>query len=422
MVKMKKIVGIIGLGYVGLPLAYIASVNNYKVIGIDTDEKKVNTVNNKKKIPIQLQELYKEEDLNVTASSDYNKLKEADIIVVCVPTPTIDNKPDTRILENVTESLSKVMKKNVLLIVESTVAPKMTRGIVEEGLKRHNIIINKDYDLAYCPERIDPGNKNYWVGNINRVCGASSKKALKEAIDFYSSIIDAKIIEMNSIEEAELVKVWENSIRNTFIAQSNLLAQICDAENMSVKNVIAGLNSKVEQFPLKIANPGIGPGGHCIPEDIHYLIDSIDMDIDMSLFKDSVNINESMPSYALNKLKKAALNNNDNLEDLNIVMLGISYKPNSDDTRRSQTIVLYNLIKEINKNTIYYDPIVEETDEDLDDILNNANVVIIGCAHDIFLNIDFSKYKNIKYVFDCWNKYNKKEIQELNVKHIGIGE
>lgn len=422
MVKMKKIVGIIGLGYVGLPLAYIASVNNYKVIGIDTDEKKVNTVNNKKKIPTQLQELYKEEDLNVTASSDYNKLKEADIIVVCVPTPTIDNKPDTRILENVTESLSKVMKKNVLLIVESTVAPKMTRGIVEEGLKRHNIIINKDYDLAYCPERIDPGNKNYWVGNINRVCGASSKKALKEAIDFYSSIIDAKIIEMNSIEEAELVKVWENSIRNTFIAQSNLLAQICDVENMSVKNVIAGLNSKVEQFPLKIANPGIGPGGHCIPEDIHYLIDSIDIDIDMSLFKDSVNINESMPSYALNKLKKAALNNNDNLGDLNIVMLGISYKPNSDDTRRSQTIVLYNLIKEINKNTIYYDPIVEETDEDLDDILNNANVVIIGCAHDIFLNIDFSKYKNIKYVFDCWNKYNKKEIQELNVKHIGIGE
>ena len=416
---MRK-VGIIGLGYVGLPLAYITSVNNYEVIGIDTDEKKIDTINSKKKIPIQLKNIYKEEDFNITASDDYNKLKDADIIVVCVPTPTINNKPDTRILEDVTERLSKVMKKHVLLIVESTVAPKMTRRIVEKGLERHNIIIDKDYDLAYCPERIDPGNKEYWVGNINRVCGAYNKKALKSAIDFYSSIIDAKIIEMNSIEEAELVKVWENSIRNTFIAQSNLLAQICDNENMSVKNIIAGLNSKVEQFPLKIAQPGIGPGGHCIPEDIHYLIDSIN--IDMSLFKDSVNINESMPRYALNKLRKAVLNNNDNLEDLNIIMLGISYKPNSDDTRKSQAIVLYNLIKEINQNTIYFDPIVEEENKSLDNILSNANVVIIGCAHDIFLNIDFGKYKNIKYVVDCWNRYNKKNIQELNINYIGIGE
>lgn len=418
---MKKIVGIIGLGYVGLPLAYITSVNNYKVIGIDTDEQKINTINNKKKIPIQLQEKYKEKDFDITASDDYNKLKDADIIVICVPTPTIDDKPDTRILQEVTESLSKVMKKNVLLIVESTVAPKMTRRIVEKRLEKHNIIMDRDYELAYCPERIDPGNKNYWVGNINRVCGASSKKALKESISFYSSIIDAKIIEMNSIEAAELVKVWENSIRNTFIAQSNLLAKICDNENMSVKNIITGLNSKVEQFPLKIAKPGLGPGGHCIPEDVHYLIDSIE-NVDMSLFRESVNINESMPNYALNKLKQIITDNKDNIEDLRIVMLGISYKPNSDDTRRSQAIVLYNLLKEINKNTIYFDPIVEEKETGLDNILNNVDVVIIGCAHDTFLNIDFNSHKNIKYVFDCWNKYNKKEIQELNINYIGTGE
>lgn len=416
---MKK-VGIIGLGYVGLPLAYISSVHNYEVIGIDNDEKKIDTVNNRKNIPIQLQNQNKNNDFNITASNDYNRLKDADIIVICVPTPTIGNKPDTTMLEDVTESLSKVMKKNVLLIVESTVAPKMTRNIVEKGLERHNIIINKDYELAYCPERIDPGNKEYWVGNINRVCGASNEKALQDAVDFYSSIIDAKIIKMASIEEAELVKVWENSIRNTFIAQSNLLAQICDNQNLSVKNVIMGLNSKVEQFPLKIANPGIGPGGHCIPEDVHYLINSTDTD--MSLFKDSVAINESMPSYALNKLRYATLSNNDRIEDLNMVMLGISYKPNSDDTRRSQAIVLYNLIKEVNKNIIYYDPIVEETDETFDNLLSNADMVIIGCAHDIFLNIDFSKYKNIKYVFDCWNRYNKKDIKELNINYIGIGE
>lgn len=416
---MKK-VGIIGLGYVGLPLAYIASVHNYKVIGIDTDEKKVSIINSKQKIPDELKNNYNKKDFNITASSDYNNLCDADIIVVCVPTPTIDNKPDVRILKSVTEQLKNVMKKNVLLIIESTIAPKMTRNIIEKGLAEADIKVNKDYDLAYCPERIDPGNKNYWVGNINRVCGAASKKALKRAIAFYHSIIDAKIIEMNSIEEAELVKVWENSIRNTFIAQSNLLATICDQEHMSVNNIIKGLNSKVEQFSLKIAQPGLGPGGHCIPEDIHYLINSFNAD--MSLFNDSVYINENMPNYALSKLKKITLQNHDNLENLNIVMLGISYKPNSDDIRRSQAIVLYDLIKKINKNIVYYDPIVEDTNEQLENLLSYANVVLIGCAHDIFLNINFSKYKNVKYIFDCWNKFNKKAIEKLNINYIGIGE
>ena len=417
---MKKNVGIIGLGYVGLPLAYITSVHNYKVIGIDTDKEKIDIVNKKKNIPVQLQKKYKKNEFDIIASNDYSKLKNTEIIVICVPTPTIDHKPDTRILEEVIDNISKVIKKNVLLIVESTVAPKMTRKIVEKGLEKHKIFVNKDYRLAYCPERIDPGNKEYWIGNINRVCGACNEKTLQDTVEFYSSIIDAKIIKMGSIEEAELVKVWENSIRNTFIAQSNLLAQICDQEDLSVKNVILGLNSKVEQFPLKIANPGIGPGGHCIPEDIHYLIESVDMD--MNLFNESVNINEKMPNYALNKLNQIIENNNDKLEKLNVVMLGISYKPNSGDIRKSQAIVLYNLVKKVNKKIVYYDPVVEETDENLDNILNNADVVIIGCAHDIFKKINFKKYKNIKYLLDCWNSYNKRDIQKLKINYIGIGE
>lgn len=428
MIKMKNIVGIIGLGYVGRPLAYLVASNEYEVIGIDTDIRKINDINNRKKLPIQLKEKYETQKYKIKASSDYNLLKKANIIIICVPTPTIDNKPDLSILNNVVDSLAKVMKKNTLLIVESTIAPGMTQKFVENKLNEYNFKINIDYDLAYCPERIDPGNKKYWVGNINRVCGASSKNAQEKAIKFYKRNINAEIISMNSIEEAELVKVWENSIRNTYIAQANLLAKICDKKNYSVKKVIEGLKSKTEQFIPNIAHPGIGPGGHCIPEDIHYLIQALeDNDIDMNIFKESVKINESMPNYALNKLINIIQSNKESIDQLNITMLGISYKPNSNDMRKSQAKVLLDMIKEKNPNVNYFDPIVDEQnldniDSDLEKILEKANVIILGCSHDIFKNIDFSKYKNIRYLLDCWNKYDKNTAITKEINYIGIGE
>jgi len=224
-----------------------------------------------------LTDIYKDYKKNLLLTNDYNELKNADIVIICVPTPTIDDVPDLSILNKVIESLAFVMKKGSLIIIESTIAPGMTRKYVQEKLYEINgLEINKDYELAYCPERIDPGNKKYWVGNINRVCGATSNDTLNKVCNFYEDIIDAKIIPMQSIEEAELVKVWENSIRNMRIAQANLLAKIADKYNFSVKRLINGLNSKVEQFGLSIAFPGIGPGGHCIPEDIHYLIKAVE--------------------------------------------------------------------------------------------------------------------------------------------------
>ena len=420
---MKNSIGIIGLGYVGLPLAYLAASKSYKVIGIDNDQNKIDYINNRNKVPKQIENKIKNMDL--IATSNYKKLNECEIIIVCVPTPTKNNKPDLSILSNVIEELAKTINKHFTLVIESTIAPGMTKKYVEDKLKKYgNLEIDKDYELAYCPERIDPGNKKYWVGNINRVVGSNSKKTLEKVSSFYQSIIDAEIVKMNSIEEAELVKVWENSIRNIFIAQSNLLAKICDETNMSVKNIINGLNSKVQQFPLNIASPGLGPGGHCIPEDIHYLIDSLnDKTVNTNLFKESIIINESMPKYALDKLQKITAYNNDDLKALNILLLGISYKPNSDDIRKSQALVLYNLIKEINNKIVYYDPIADKKEiSKLEELLKSSDIVIIGCSHDIFLNIDFSKYNNIKYLFDCWNKYNKEDIQKLGITYIGIGE
>lgn len=307
----------------------------------------------------------------------------------------------------------------------------MTNKYIKNALySKFGLKINEDYDLAYCPERIDPGNSKYWVKNINRVCGASSKKALNRTLEFYKSILKAEIIPMKSIEEAELVKVWENSMRNISIAESNLLAIICDKYGFSIKRILTGLNSKVSQFGLSLAYPGIGPGGHCIPEDIHYLIETSNNDIKVStkLLEEAVKINENMPQYVINKLTKEIEKDNREIEKMKILILGISYKPNSSDIRRSQALVLYNELRKINNNIEIYDPLVENIDtnylkeEEFLHYISEVDIIILSCAHNLFLNIDYTKYKNVKYVLDCWNKLDKEKILESGKKYIGVGE
>ena len=354
-----------------------------------------------------------------------------DIIIICVPTPTINNQPDLTILENVIRNIGDNIKKGCLIILESTVAPGMTYKYIRNHLFYNNKLkINEDYDLAYCPERIDPGNTKFWVGNINRVCGGASETALDRAMEFYKSIIKGKIIPMKSIEETELVKVWENSMRNISIAQANLLAIICDKYNFSVKRVLNGLDSKIEQFGLSLSYPGIGPGGHCIPEDIHYLIKTSNDDIKVNtgLLKEAVKINEGMPRYVFNKIVKEIDNDSNKIEKMKILILGISYKANLDDIRRSQALVLYNELKKINNNIAIYDPLVKNKsiklleEVEFEKYISKADIVILACAHEAFLRIDYTKYKNIKYILDCWNKLDKNKIISSGKKYIGVGE
>lgn len=423
-------IGIIGLGYVGTPLAYLTAFKGYNVIGLDNNDDVIEKINNRENIPNELKNKINDK-INLFATRDYSNLKNIDVIIICIPTPTINNIPDLTILKNVIKNIKGFIKRGCLIILESTVAPGMTKKYIENYLLEENgLKINYDYDLAYCPERIDPGNDKFWVGNINRICGGSSIKSLHRAVNFYKSIINGKIIEMKSIEEAELVKVWENSIRNISIAQANLLAVICDKYNFSVKSILNGLNSKVEQFGLSLSYPGIGPGGHCIPEDIHYLIETLEknINVDMNLFKESVKINESMPQYAFNKLLTQVKNDNNDFSLMKILMLGLSYKANSSDTRCSPALILYDIIKKKNENIAIYDPIVKRegnnylVEQEFEEYINEADIVIIGCAHDMFLNIDYNKYKNIKYILDCWNKLDAKKITNVGIKYIGVGE
>ena len=427
-----KKIGIIGLGYVGMPLSYLSASKGFDVIGIDNNSDKVEMLNKRKNVPNKLKAKFNnKKSIKLFATCDYKALSDRDIIIVCIPTPTKNNHPDLTILKSVINELSKYMNKGCLLIIESTLAQGMTKKYVQDYLLINaSLKVNIDYDLAYCPERIDPGNKKYWVGNINRVCGASSEDALKKACNFYNRILDAKIIPMNSIEEAELVKVWENSMRNISIAQANLLAILCDKYNFSINTVIDGLNSKIEQFGLSLSYPGLGPGGHCIPEDIHYLIDTTEKDVkmDMQMLKGAIKINEDMPRYAYNKLKATISNRGYDLSEMNVLMLGISYKANTSDVRRSQAQVLHDMIIRDNNKLTLIDPFVNNynTLADINNILANelkkADIVIISCPHDIFLKIDYSKYKNIKCILDCWNKLESKKIYNSDIVYIGIGK
>ena len=427
---MKKIietkVGVIGLGYVGKPLAYLAAEKGYEVIGIDNNIKVIEEINARKDIPTQINKDISK--IKLFATDDYSKLDNCQIVIVCVPTPTKNNIPDLSIIENVVTNMKDYVEKS-LIIVESTVAPGMTKKYFEKKLfEKANLKLNIDYELAYCPERIDPGNDKLWVRNINRVCGASSESALKKTFDFYNSIIEAKIYKLKSIEEAELVKVWENSMRNISIAQVNLLAKICDSYGFEVDDILNGLQSKIEQFGLKMAYPGIGPGGHCIPEDIHYLIQSAEQQNNVELLKSAVDVNESMPQYIFAKLKNRIADNNEKFCHFNVLILGKSYKANIKDIRRSQSIELYKMIKEENYNTEIWDPLIDETAIDLSDKkkilvkkLNNADIIILGCPHKILLDEDYTKYKNIKYIVDCWNKLDKKKILKNKIEYIGVG-
>lgn len=427
MTYREKTVGIIGLGYVGLPLAYLSASKQYNVIGVDVDEKKVYNFNNKLKIPKQLKDIPKK-DLKTRGYNNYDKLIEADIIVVCVPTPTKgNNEPDLSLLEDSIINLAPNLKRGALIIIESTIGPGMTKEYVAEKLYSINHLeVDKDYKLSYCPERIDPGNKNLWVGNINRICGSSSEEGLKETVEFYSSVLDAKIIEMNSIEEAELVKVWENSYRNLKIAASNLLAVICDKYNFSVNTILDGLKSKVEQFGMNYLYPGLGPGGHCIPEDIHFLIKSVEKDcnVDMSFFKESAYINDDMVYYALDKLKTKL--NNLKINNPRILMLGISYKPNSDDLRCSKAMKLYDILKAQKYNVTVYDYIIDNKEDTFEDdmefYLKSADVVILSCGHEKYLTYMYENHKSIKCFFDCWNLLYKKYKNNNLFEYFGIGE
>ncbi|MFT6835180.1 MAG: UDP-N-acetyl-D-glucosamine dehydrogenase, partial [Francisellaceae bacterium] len=372
-------IAIIGLGYVGLPLALQAEVKGMKVIGLDLDSEKIRQLQAKKtgfddKL---VSKRLKKSKINFV--SDFRKLKNVDIAIICVPTPVSEDKiPDLSIVKSASLTAANHMKNGSLLIIESTINPGVCNEVLIPLIEKETIHkIDKTLGIAHCPERINPGDLKWHVGNINRVVGADTKESLDLAYDFYSKIIDAEIKKMGSLKEAEAVKIVENTFRDINIAFVNELAMSFAKLGINVNNVIDGAATK--PFAFMPHYPGIGVGGHCIPVDPYYLIEhAASNGFDHNFLKIARAINESMPVYVIDQLEEALIEcGQGTLKSKNIVVLGISYKPNVGDHRESPTFVIIDELKNRGAVVEAYDPYIPDksSNKPLDQLLKECDVV-----------------------------------------------
>ncbi|QQS19643.1 nucleotide sugar dehydrogenase [Candidatus Saccharibacteria bacterium] len=433
-----RTLAVVGLGYVGLPLAVEAALKGYTVTGIDINKSLLRLVDartspyaNDTRFEKALARVAPKQ---LVTTTDYSALQSVETIIICVPTPTEHNVPDLSLIEIASKSVAAQLQKGQLIVLESTVNPGVTRDVVLPIIeKASGLVVGRDFYLAHCPERIDPGNPQYYVGNLNRVVGGVTPACTKKAVAFYKSIIDAKIIPLGSAEEAEFVKSWENTQRNVMIAMANSAAIICDAVGMDVQRVREGLQSKVDQFGLKLAVPGIGPGGHCIPEDIHYVIKRArESGIDTRFLDDAAELNDRMPKYAVRRLSGLVKAHGENLRDLRVALLGLAYKPDIADTRKSAAIEAGFVLQRYAGSVTAYDPYVVdsslvrpfELSKSLESALRSSDVVFIATAHSEFEKIltpALLKKHHVRYVLDGRNILDKSAIEKAGIAYRGIG-
>lgn len=420
-------VAVVGLGYVGLPLALLADQKVLKTIGLDVDPNKLSALAAKTSYidDVTDQQIAVS---NVEFTSDASRVSDADAVIICVPTPvTHDKQPDLSPVKSAVKSIAKHLQKGSLLVIESTVNPGVCDDIViplvetESGLK-----VDKDIYLAHCPERINPGDPKWNVSNINRVVGANSKASLDRAVKLYESIIDAQIKPMGSLKEAEAVKVVENSFRDINIAFVNELAMSFDRMGIDVVNVIDGAATK--PFAFMPHYPGVGVGGHCIPVDPYYLIEyASGFGFEHDFLRLARSINEGMPQYTVDTLMKLLNQKQITLKGTSVALLGLSYKANIGDDRESPSHVVHQILEEAGAIVTTYDPYVldKSSVDNLEAALEAADAVIIASAHQEFRDLTVYQLKDhdIKAVVDGRNILRDKSDQLANasILYRGIG-
>ena len=423
--KKKEKVCVIGLGYVGLPLAVRCVEKGYEVSGYDMDEKKVKLINAGKS-PIE--EKFLEDNLpkfRFEASTDEKVISSADILIICVPTPVDKNYyPDLRPVEGAVNTVIRNFKKGSLVILESTVNPGVSEEVIRPLFEKAGLKVGKDVFISHCPERINPGDKKWNVTNIPRVTGSFDTKGLEKTVKFYESIIDAKIRPMNSIREAEAVKIVENSFRDINIAFVNELAKSFEKLGIDVKNVILGAADKPYAFMAHF--PSCGVGGHCIPVDPYYLIERAKKSgFDHEFLKIARKINNSMPNHTIQLLQDALNDIKKPIKDTRVGVLGISYKANVDDVRESPSIPIQKILQEKKAKMEVFDPhiIGKSSVKTLEELLKKSEALVLVTDHKEFVDLDpriFKKF-GIKVIIDGKNCLDKEAIKKLGIVYRGIG-
>lgn len=415
-IRTKKIkVAVIGLGYVGLPLAVEKAKAGFNTVGFDINSQKVAKVND----GINYIGDVVSEDLKqviasgkLSATTDFRFIKDADFIAICVPTPLDKHQqPDISYIKGTAVQIAKYMKRESIVVLESTTYPGTTeellRSILEKG---SGFECEKDFYLGFSPERVDPGNLVYKTKNTPKVVGGIGKDAGEVIAEVYSSVLQSDVFIASSPKVAEMEKILENTYRNINIGLANELSILCNKMGIDYWEVVEAASTK--PYGFQAFYPGPGLGGHCIPLDPYYLSwKAREYGFHTSMIESSMMINDKMPEYCVERASKILNKHKKSLNGSRILILGVAYKQDIDDYRESPAIEVINILKESNAIVEYYDPYVEEYKyceniitglPDLtDQIISSYDLVMITTAHSV---LDYDQVqKNAKMIFDTKN-------------------
>ena len=420
---MRKKIAIIGLGYVGVPLA-VEFGKKYQTIGYDTNLDRIQELSNGIDSTGEVTKRNLQSSIKLSLTSDLEDIAKCNYFIISVPTP-IDknNKPDLAILLNATSSVGSVLKKDDIVIYESTVYP----GCTEEDCvpileKKSGLKYNKDFFCGYSPERINPGDKKRTLTKIVKITSGSNSSTAIKVDNLYKSIVTAGTYKTDSIKIAEAAKVIENCQRDINIAFVNELSIIFNKMNIDTKEVLDAASSKWNFLPFR---PGL-VGGHCIGVDPYYLIHKAKkVGYHSSIMNAGRKLNDSLSKYISDNIIKHYLDNKVDLSKINILILGITFKENCPDTRNSKVVNVYNNLKKKNINIQVYDPFASKEQVydnhkvrliDYSEIKKKYyNCIIVAVAHDQFINLDLKKFtKNKKsLIYDLKGIYNDKSYRRL---------
>ncbi len=381
-------IGIVGMGYVGLPLAVAFAEAGCQVIGLDADPSKVASLNSSttyiEDVPSSVLEGIGD---GIRATLDFAELADCDAIIICVPTPlTGSSEPDLSYLESAAQSLAKILTPGQLVVLESTTYPGTTRDLLASALEVGGLKAGEDFHLAFSPERIDPGRTDYTVRTTPKLVGGISPECTDRAATLYETVCD-QVVRLSGPEAAELSKLLENIFRSVNIALVNELAQLCDRLDVDVWEVVEAASTK--PFGFMAFEPGPGMGGHCLPIDPFYLaFTARQNDFYPEFIELAGKVNQSQPRFCVNRIERILNDQTRSVRDSKILILGVSYKAGVGDTRESPAIKIIRLLSELGADLSYHDPHVPELTEaglknsdDLDSALEQADLVVLVTSH-----------------------------------------
>ena len=428
---------VIGLGQVGLPLALYFAHAGVSVIAADIDEKKVNSIK-QGSCPINvslISEIFNQvvpSNNNLQVISDVvEAVKIGNIHIICTPTPLDGDKlPDLDMVITASRAVGSGLKKGDLVILESTVYPGVTNQIVKPALEKlSGLKAGESFGLAYCFERIDPGNAKHRLDNTHKIISATDERSADAAVAVYGMIIKAPIIRVSNCETAEIVKLIENTYRDVNIAFVNELALLCQRLNIDILEVLNLASTKWNFTPYL---PGAGVGGTCIPVNPYYLLESArEVGLDLKLVQQARDINESMPFHMVEMVKEALARIGKPINEAKICILGTAYKADIDDSRGAPAEEIASELKRLGSKVVCYDPLVSAVSQSMnsadafEEAVKDSDCILITTDHSVFKSLNLQTVAKLAHaplaVVDGRHVLVPREVEALGLVYIGLG-